>query len=99
MSGIMHTPPSHTGPFRFFVSQAFAITFEDAVIALAARIGLAKSSAVTRIIGYVWVYCWLVYSMGWWLDYTIPAGLHEHGDMKFSLTMGLYRGEWYPQRA
>jgi hypothetical protein len=36
--------------------------------------------------------------MKWWLDYTIPAGINEYGGMKFSLIMGLYRGDWYPQR-
>jgi len=99
ISGIMHTPPSRIGPFLFFFSQAFVITFEDMVIALAAKIGLAKSNAVTRRLGYIWVYCWFVCSVGWWLDYTISVGIHEYGGMRLSLIMGLYRGDWYPQRA
>jgi hypothetical protein len=98
ISALAHTPASHMGPFRFFISQAFAITCEEAVIALSAFFGLT-CNRIIRILGYVWVGCWLTYSMGWLLEYTIPAGIHEYGGMKFSLIMGLYSGDWYPKRA
>ncbi|KAF8229231.1 hypothetical protein L208DRAFT_1287413, partial [Tricholoma matsutake] len=72
---------------------ACAITFEDAVIAVAASTGLIKSNGTIRIFGSIWLYHWFVYSMG---------GLHDvcgnNRGGRFSLIMGLYRGDWYPRR-
>src|ERR1700733_4466059 len=94
-SGIAHVPPSDGGALKFFISQAVAITFEDAVIALAARVGLKHSSALFRRLGYVWVYCWFVYSLTPWIDCHMASGMFDHDGMKLSLILGLYRGQWY----
>ena len=98
ISGLAHVPPSDRGTLYFFILQAVAITFEDAVIALAARVGLKHSGALFRRLGYVWVYCWFVYSLPLWVDFQVYSGSFEHGGMKPSLILGLYRGEWYGTR-
>ncbi len=41
---------------QFFILQAVAITFEDMVIALAARFGHTQQNTVFKFIGYVWVF-------------------------------------------
>jgi hypothetical protein len=64
----MHNPVYDTRPMRFFFLQAVAITFEDAVIGLAARAGLKNGNLSTRIIGYIWVYSWFVFSIPIWVD-------------------------------
>jgi len=61
--------------FLFFLAQAIAITVEDAVIALASRTGIDKSTYLTRIIGYMWVFLWFSISMPWYLDWQIAAGI------------------------
>jgi hypothetical protein len=98
ISGIVHTPWPSTGAFRFFLSQAVAITFEEIVIALAARAGLKRSNAFLRSMGLVWVYCWFVYSLTPWYDFLMSSGAYEHGGTKLSLIMGLYQGKWIAER-
>jgi hypothetical protein len=92
LSGLAHAPPTNMGPVvvRFFISQAVAIHFEDIVIALAARAGFKHSNAFFRRMGYVWVFCWFMYSLGPWVDSLVSSGTYEHGCMKRSLIMGLY---------
>ncbi|KAL1722644.1 membrane bound O-acyl transferase family-domain-containing protein [Schizophyllum commune] len=48
--------------FWFFMSQAFAITVEDDVIALARKAGI-RESAATRALGRLYVAAWLYLSM------------------------------------
>ncbi|KAI9056448.1 hypothetical protein FKP32DRAFT_1463612 [Trametes sanguinea] len=50
----------------FFLLNGIAITFEDTVIALAKRLGFGRSSVSMgqRIVGYLWVYAWMTYSVG-----------------------------------
>jgi hypothetical protein len=100
MSGLMHTSSNapDAGAMRFFLSQAFAITFEDFVIASAKRAGFKQSNVFLRCLGYIWVYCWFVYSLPSWMDFEISSGAYQHGGTKYSLIMGLYRGEWYAER-
>jgi hypothetical protein len=100
ISGLIHTPSnaSGAGAMRFFLSQALAITFEDFVIASAKRAGLKQSNKFLRRLGYIWVYCWFVYSLPSWMDFEISSGAYQQGGMKFSLILGLYRGKWYAQR-
>jgi hypothetical protein len=98
LSGLIHLPPTDTGPFLFFFSQAVAITFEDVVIALAARAGLKHSNKFLRCMGYIWVYCWFVYSLPYWVDFQLSSGAFGNGGTNLSMVMGLYRGEWYAER-
>lgn len=98
ISGLIHVPPTNAGALHFFLLQVLAITFEEVVIALAARAGLKHSNIFLRCIGYVWVYCWFVYSLGPWIDFHVSSGAFEHGGMKFSLIRGLYHGKWFAER-
>lgn len=98
LSGLVHIPPSNGGALQFFLMQAVAITFEDGVISLAARAGLKHSNRWLRRLGYLWVYCWFVYSLPPWVDFLMSLGLFEHGGMKLSFILGLYRGEWHHTR-
>jgi Membrane bound O-acyl transferase family len=97
ISGLAHVPPSNAGALRFFASQAVAIHFEDVVIALAARAGLKHPNAFLRRVGYVWVYCWFVYSLAPWVDSQVSSGTYEHACMKLSLIKGIYQGKWYAE--
>ncbi|KAI8990730.1 membrane bound O-acyl transferase family-domain-containing protein [Trametes punicea] len=77
LSGLLHCPgdlmlgKEWVGrSWIVFAINGLAITFEDAVVALAKRIGFGRASGVAgptramRILGYLWVYSWMTYS-GW----------------------------------
>ena len=68
-------------PFKFFLLQAVAITFEDFIIYLAKsflrRVGVelrqgkdgqSWAGVVVRIVGYCWVMFWLCYSLPMFTD-------------------------------
>ena len=82
------------GALKFFLSQAVFITFEDFIIALGRRAG-AKDSQAWQILGYVWVQLWFAFSLPWWLQPQISAGMIQHG-MNYSLILGLWNGDWTP---
>jgi hypothetical protein len=88
--------PTDARPLQFFLSQAVAITFEEAVLILATRCGLRIAKRFQKFLGYLWVYCWFVYSIGPLMDTMAAIGVSDYGGMKFSLILGLYRGEWVP---
>jgi len=97
ISGLIHLIPSDVRPLWFFLSQAIAITFEEIFVTLIARYRPRTASGGSmKLLGYVWVYCWFVYSIGPLMDTMAASGISEYGGMKFSLILGLYRGEWYP---
>ena len=50
----------------FFVIQAVGITIEDMIIALASKIGFCKTTRLSKVVGYVWVFGWLTWTMVWW---------------------------------
>ncbi|KAH7904732.1 hypothetical protein BJ138DRAFT_1166049 [Hygrophoropsis aurantiaca] len=58
----------------FFILQAMAITFKDAVIGLARRVGFTKATPLTRLVGYLWVWSWFYASYPAWIDGQIAAG-------------------------
>jgi len=74
-------------PFKFFLLQAVAITFEDFVIYLAKRF-LSKSGieskpgnagwswrgAVVRVVGYCWVLIWFCLTVPVWMDEANAVG-------------------------
>ncbi|KAH7908862.1 membrane bound O-acyl transferase family-domain-containing protein [Hygrophoropsis aurantiaca] len=73
VGGDMKLNARHTGfSWPFFVLQAIAITLEDAVIGLA---GFADATPLTRLAGYLWVWCWFYVSCPVWVDGQIAAGL------------------------
>ena len=86
----------HGGALAFFIYQAAAITFEDAVIAIAAKFGFDKPTPLKKVFGYFWVAAWLTYSMPMWSSGHFTGGFLE-ADVQFSPIMGLSRGEWYPR--
>ncbi|EDR11659.1 uncharacterized protein LACBIDRAFT_293223 [Laccaria bicolor S238N-H82] len=84
------------GSLAFFVYQAVVITFEDAVIAIAAKFGFDEPTPLKKFFGYLWVAAWLIYSMPMWSGPQMTGGFMED-DAEFSPIMGLSRGEWYPK--
>ncbi|KAF9483112.1 hypothetical protein BDN70DRAFT_874161 [Pholiota conissans] len=80
----------------FFPLQAAAITFEDAVIGIAKRLGF-RENFFFRFVGYVWVFVWFAYCLPPWLDPTFHAGTTDMG-VNVSLIMGIWKGDWTPKR-
>ena len=98
VSGLIHVTPTDARPLQFFLSQAVAITLEETVIALVSRPGLRHATIAHRLLGYLWVYCWFIYSIGPLLDTMAAfAGVAEFGAMKFSLILGIHQGDWFPK--
>ena len=54
---------------QFFVLQAVAITFEDAIIAIASRLGYKESKAFGKLIGFIWVFAWFTFSAPMYFDH------------------------------
>jgi Membrane bound O-acyl transferase family len=73
------------GEYRFFLSQAVAITFEDFVIACAKQLGYTQPTKSTKTLGYVWVLCWFTYSMRLWVNEGILGGVVGNKDVPLSL--------------
>jgi len=97
ISGLMHASGDYIlhqnfyqgTSVQFFVLQAVGITFEDAVIALASRVGY-KQSGVFKLIGFVWVFAWFTFCMPLWLDPQVHAGTINQTD-RVSLIRALVR--------
>ncbi|CAA7263535.1 unnamed protein product [Cyclocybe aegerita] len=70
--GIFHNW-TKSGAIPFFLLQAVGIMFEDALLAMARRIGL-KESPFTRLLGYGWVLAWFGFSMPRWINPIVPIG-------------------------
>ncbi|KIM38973.1 hypothetical protein M413DRAFT_447332 [Hebeloma cylindrosporum] len=70
---ILHQNFSQGTSVQFFLLQAVGITFEDAVIALASRLGY-KQSRIFKLIGFIWVFAWFTFCMPLWLDPQVHAG-------------------------
>jgi hypothetical protein len=86
------------GALAFFIYQAAAITFEDTVIAIAAKFGFDKPTPLEKVFGYLWVAAWLSYSMPmWWAPHLMSGFLDADANAQLSPIMGLSRGEWYPK--
>ena len=54
-----------------------AITFEDAVIAIAAKFGFDKPTPLKKVFGYLWVPVWLTYLMPIWSSPYMTGGYPE----------------------
>ncbi|KAH8172382.1 membrane bound o-acyl transferase family protein [Sarocladium implicatum] len=74
ISGLLHLAPDLTlgmsikesPAIIFFTTQALGIMIETEVQSLNARVGLVKSSAVAKAIGYIWLAAWLTWTVPWW---------------------------------
>lgn len=91
VSGLTHVAGDamvHTkwagGSFWFFSAQAFAITFEDLIIARGKQLGL-RDTLWPRLVGYVWTFAWFVYITPWWLDWLVKMGLGRDKVIPFSV--------------
>ncbi|KAK8057946.1 hypothetical protein PG996_011883 [Apiospora saccharicola] len=75
MSGLLHwvadrilrVPWAESGAMPFFLLQALGVVVEDCVIAVNRCLGLAKSG---RVMGYVWVAGFLVFTTPLWMEPT-----------------------------
>jgi hypothetical protein len=70
---ILHQNFSQGTSMQFFLLQAVGITFEDAVIALAPRLGYKQSKAF-KLIGVIWVFGWFTFCLPIWLGPQLHAG-------------------------
>jgi len=71
---VSHDPASAQATVYFFVIQAFAIMFEDAVIGLGRMVGV-RNNAGLRAVGMVWVALWMGLSGPIWMEPMINGGL------------------------
>ena len=71
-------------PSDFFVLQAVAITFEDALIAIASRLGY-KESKTFKLIGFIWVFAWFAFTAPLYFDHQVRAQAKVDETNNFSL--------------
>jgi hypothetical protein len=91
VSGDMMVHPYWTGSsYWFFLYQAFAVTFEDAVIAAGKRLGI-KETWMTKLVGYAWTIGWFTYTTPFFIDWSIAAGLGSHRLFRGSLVKPVLR--------
>jgi len=82
ISGLIHVAadyPLHQNfaggkSLQFFILQAAAITFEDAVIGIASRLAY-KESKTFKLIGFVWAFAWFTFSLPICLEPLVRGGL------------------------
>ena len=75
ISGLLHAIAEHLffqnfhegATVQYFLLQAVGITFEDAVIGIASRLGY-RGSNTFKLIGYLWVFVWFTFYLPMWLD-------------------------------
>lgn len=98
LSGLLHLAGEYRalnnwktgGAMRFFVLQALAITFEEMVIKLASRTGFNKTTRASKLIGYVWVLGWMIWTVPSW---TGPLAKARIGgpEEKHSMILAIYQ--------
>ncbi|TFY61677.1 hypothetical protein EVJ58_g4372 [Rhodofomes roseus] len=92
ISGLLHcggdlmvNPSLFGSSFQFFISQAIAITFEDAVIGIIRRTGVKFPRSLAHLIGYSWAIVWLCVSAPWMINWTLKAGIIDTNRIPISL--------------
>ncbi|KZT69927.1 hypothetical protein DAEQUDRAFT_231740 [Daedalea quercina L-15889] len=92
VSGLIHCggdlmvdPIFFGSSFLFFMSQAVAITVEDAVIGAARMMQLRIPQRLAHIVGYAWVLFWMNLSCPWYIDWSLKAGIIDADRVPFSL--------------
>ncbi|KAF6751644.1 hypothetical protein DFP72DRAFT_1172059 [Ephemerocybe angulata] len=63
----------------YFVSQAVAITFEDAMAGLVRRSEVKVPTAFSRLVGYLWVVAWFSFAIPIWMTPHVKAGITSDG--------------------
>jgi hypothetical protein len=76
---VLHQNFSQGKSIQFFILQAVCITFEDAVIAIASRLGYKECKAF-KLIGFIWVFAWFTFCIPICLDPVAHAGMMDKGD-------------------
>ncbi|KAJ3496813.1 hypothetical protein NMY22_g19764 [Coprinellus aureogranulatus] len=79
------------GAFKFWMSQAIAITLESASIHFFRWTGIQVVWWVKRAVGYVWVLCWFSMTVPFWVEPVIRAGFLENG-LHFPLMKAIGEG-------
>ncbi|EPS96327.1 hypothetical protein FOMPIDRAFT_1038192 [Fomitopsis schrenkii] len=82
VSGFLHcggdllvSPSLFGASFPFFMSQAVAITFEDAVIGLVRKSGIKVPTPIARTVGYAWAITWLCVSAPLYVNWSLLVSL------------------------
>ncbi|KAI0718586.1 membrane bound O-acyl transferase family-domain-containing protein [Cerioporus squamosus] len=77
--------------FPFFLANAVAITFEDAIITLGKSLGIGTKgpTRVMRLVGYAWVVLWVRFSAPMYVDWMFESGVVENPVLPFSPTRSL----------
>lgn len=82
VSGFLHcggdllvSPSLFGASFPFFIAQAFAITFEDAVIGLVRRSGIKVPVSIAHTVGYAWAITWLCISAPLYINWSLLVSL------------------------
>ncbi|KAF8065364.1 membrane bound O-acyl transferase family-domain-containing protein [Lyophyllum atratum] len=82
VSGVMHSfgdamvgRKYFGASFPFFMVQVLAIIVEDTIVELADRVGRKPSAKLFNIIGFAWVFAWLMFSFPLYIDWAVKAGL------------------------
>ena len=81
----MVNPTFFGSSFLFFMSQAVAISAEDAVIGAVRMLQLRIPQRVAHIFGYAWVLFWMNLSCPWYIDWSLKAGVIDADRVPFSL--------------
>ncbi|KAF5313322.1 hypothetical protein D9611_008498 [Ephemerocybe angulata] len=63
----------------YFVSQAVAITCEDAMAGLVRRSEVKVPTAFSRLVGYLWVVAWFSFAIPIWMTPHVKAGITSDG--------------------
>jgi hypothetical protein len=96
ISGLLHAIGEHVffqnflegATIQFFLLQAVGITFEDAAIGLASRLGYRESNTF-KLIGFMWVFAWFTFCMPMWLDSQVYSESGKMYQENFSLVQVL----------
>ena len=64
----------------FFMSQFFAIQFEEVVLYFLQKLPQnPQTHFLGRTLGYVWTMAWLTFTLPWFAEHQIKAGFIEDG--------------------
>ena len=84
VSGGLHAARQDLGEMQYYLSQAIAITFEDAAIAVAQKFGY-RGGRAARVAGYLWVIGWCTWSLRVQVHGHIQAGMWDPKMVPFSI--------------
>ncbi|KAI0634095.1 membrane bound O-acyl transferase family-domain-containing protein [Trametes polyzona] len=95
LSGLLHcigdlavgnSTESFGSSYPFFAANGLAITFEDAVVALAKRAGYREPTRTARWIGYAWVVVWFTWSERLYQESQYVVGVGKVPTLPYNIT-------------